>query len=89
MRYRVAELFCYYLLVNRSILSDHVLRLIWRWGLLLSFCLGRDSGCEDVLSAIALVDKIFKVLTEGSILRSLSFDVMEEVVVLHSGTSRC
>jgi len=47
-----------------------VLRLIRRRGILLPFCLGGGSGCEDVLSEIALLDKIFKVLTERPTLRS-------------------
>ena len=53
------------------------------------FCLEGGFGCEDVLSEIALLDKIFEVLMEGPTLRSLvSLAVIEEVIVLHSGTSR-
>ena len=69
------------MLVNRFILSDHVLRLTRRWDLLMSFFLKRDSECEDVFSEIALLDKIFKVLTEGPALRSLmSSAIMEGAV---------
>ena len=57
--------------------------------LLLSFCLKGGSGCEDILSEIALLDKIFKVLTERPALRSLvSFSVMEGTIVLRSRASR-
>ena len=56
---------------------------------MLSFFLGGGSVCEDVLSEIALLDKIFKVFTEGPTLRSLvSFAVMEGAIVFRSGTSR-
>ena len=82
-------LFVGLVLVNLSALSDNVLRSTRRRGLLLFFCLGEDFGCKNVLSKIALLDKIFKVLTEGSTLRRLvSFAVMEGAVVLRSGTSR-
>ena len=57
--------------LNHSVLSDPVLRLIQRLDLPLSFCLRGGSRCEDVLLEIALLDEIFKVLMEGSTLRSL------------------
>ena len=65
-------------LVNCPVVSDHVLWLIWRWDLLLSLCPGGGSGCKDVLSEITLLDKIFKILTEGLTLRcSVSLAVVE------------
>jgi len=81
-------LFIRMVLVNRSILSNHVLWSIRRHDLLLSFCLG-GSGCENVLSEIVLLDKIFKVLTEGPSLGSLvPLAVIKGAVVFRSGTSR-
>ena len=81
-------------LVNRSVLSDHVLQ---RRDLLQSFCLGGGSEhvseeatdmSEDVLSEIALLDMIFKVLTKGPTLNSLvSFTIIEGAIVLRSRTS--
>jgi len=50
--------------VNHSVLSDYVLRLIRRRDLSFSFCLEGGSMCEDVLLEIALLDDIFKVLSE-------------------------
>ena len=77
------------MLVNRPILCDHVLQSIQRWDLLLSLCLGGGSGCEDVLSEITLLDKIFKILTEGLTLRSLvSLAVVKRTIVSRSRTSR-
>ena len=46
-------------LVKRSVLSDRVLRLTRRRDLMLSFCQGGKSECADVLSKIALLDKVF------------------------------
>ena len=45
-------------LVIHSILSDRILWLTRKRDLLLSFCLG-DSRCANVLSKMALLDKIF------------------------------
>ena len=57
-------------------------------GSLAIFCLEGGSRCEDVLSDITLLDKIFKVLREGPTLGSLvSLPVMERVVVLLSEMS--
>jgi len=56
--------------VDRLVLRDHVLRLIRRRDLSLSFCLEGGSGCEDVLLEIALLDEIFKVLSERPVIRS-------------------
>ena len=58
-------------IVNHSVLSEPMLRLIWRWDLLLSFCFEEDFECEDVLLKIALLDEIFKVLSERLALRNL------------------
>ena len=81
-------LFIGLVLLNYFVSSDHVLRSTRRRGLLLFFYLGGDSKCEDVLSEIALLDKIFNVPTEGPTLRSpVSFVVMEGAVVLRSRTS--
>ena len=81
-------LFVGLVLVNNSVLSDYVLRSTWRRDLMLYFCLGGDSQCEDLLSEIILLDKIFKVLTEEPTLRNLvSFVLMEGAVDLRSGTS--
>ena len=44
-------LFVGLVLVNRSVLCDHVLWSFRRQGLMLPFCLG-GSSCEDVLSEI-------------------------------------
>jgi len=49
-------------LVNHLVPTDHVYRSSWRWSYLLSFCLGRDSDCNNVFSKISLLDKIFKIL---------------------------
>jgi len=49
-------------LVNRSVLSDHLLWSIRRRGPLLSLCLGGGSECENVLSEMALLDKISRYL---------------------------
>ena len=77
------------MLVNCSMLSDHVSRSIWRRDLQLPVYFKGGSGCEDVLSEIALLDKIFKNLTEGSALRSsVSLTVVEGTIVSCSGTSR-
>ena len=77
------------MLVNRSVVSNHVLRSTRRQGLLLSFCFKEGCGCENVLSKIALLVKIFKVLAEESALRSpVSFFVMKGAIFLCSGTSR-
>ena len=77
------------MLDNCHVLSDHVLRPIGRWDLLLSFCLRGGSGCEDVLSEIALLDKIFKILAKGSTLRSsMSLAIMKRTIFSHSGMSR-
>ena len=82
-------LFVGLVLVNRYVLRDHVLWSIRRWSLLLSFCLGGGFGCEDVLSEISLLDKIFKVLTGRSALRSsMSLVAVEGTVVSHFGASR-
>jgi len=55
----------------------------------MSFCLEGGFGCKNVLSVITLLDKIFKVLTEGSALISLvSLSVVEGTVVPRCGTSR-
>jgi len=51
-------------LLNPSVSSDRVLRLTRRHDLLLSFYLGGDSGYEDILSEITLLDKVFRVLME-------------------------
>ena len=48
------------MLVNRPVLSENMLRSIWRRDLLLPLFLGGGSRCKDVLSKIALLDKIFK-----------------------------
>ena len=56
---------------------------------MLSFCLRGSSGCEDVLSEIAMVDKIFRILMEGPALKSLvSLVIIEGAVVIRSETSR-
>jgi len=56
---------------------------------MLSFYLGGGSGCENVLSEIALLEKIFKVLTVGPTLRSsVSLAVMEGTIVSRSRTSK-
>ena len=82
-------LFLGLVLVSYPVLSDHVLRLIQRQDLLLSLCLEEGSECEDVLSEIGLLNKIFKILTKGWTLRSsVSLVVMEEIVVSCSETSR-
>jgi len=82
-------LFLGLVLVSYPVLSDHVLRLIQRRDLLLSLCLEGGSECEDVLSEIGLLNKIFKILTKGWTLRSsMSLVVMEEIVVSCSETSR-
>ena len=76
------------MLFNCPALSDHVLRLIRRRDLLLSLCLGGGSGCKDVFSEITLLDKIFKILTEGPTLRSsVPLAVVEGTIVSRSGTS--
>ena len=70
MRYRELKsvrgtsllLFVGLMLVNRSVLSDNVLWLTRRRGLLLSFCFGGGFGYEYVFLEIALLDEIFKVL---------------------------
>ena len=77
------------MLVNHPVLSDHVLRLIQRQGLLLSLYLGGGSGCEDVFLEIALLDKIFKIFTEGPTLRSsVPLAIVERTIFSRSGTSR-
>ena len=49
----------------------------------------RSSECEDVFSEIALLDKIFKILTEGLILRSsVPMAVVEGTIVSRSWMSR-
>ena len=75
-------------LVNHFVLSECVLLLTQRRSLLLSFCLRRGSECEDVLSEITLLDKIFNILREGPSLRSfVSSAAMEGAVVLYSRMS--
>ena len=78
------------MLVNRYILSDHVLRSIQRsTGSFAVFLLGEGSGYENILSEIASPDKIFNVLTEGLALRSLvSLTVLKGAVIFHSEMSR-
>ena len=50
------------------------------------FCLGGGSVCKDVLSEIALLDKIFKKLAERLALRSsASLVVVEGTVVSNFG----
>jgi len=81
-------LFFRLVLVNRSVLSVQMLRSTRRPGLLLSFCPGGGHGCENVLSKIVLLDKIFKELTQRLALRSqVFFAVIEGTGVLRSGTS--
>ena len=82
-------LFIRLVLLNRSVMSDHVLRSSQKRGLLLSFYLGGSSGCKDVFPKISLLNKIFEILLERPALRSLvSLAVMDGVVVFGSGTSR-
>jgi len=76
-------------LVNCSVLGDHVLWPIWRWGLLLSFYLRGGFGCEKVLLEVAPLNKIFEVHVKRPVLRgSVSLVVMEGVVVFCFGTSK-
>jgi len=76
------------MLVNRPVFSDHVLLLIQRWDLLLFLCLGVGFECEDVFSNIALLDKLFKILTEEPTLRSsVPMTVMEGTIISRSWTS--
>jgi len=81
-------LFVRLVLVNCSVLSDHVLWWSRRWDLLLSFCLRGSYGCKDVFSKIFLPGKIFEILAEGPVLESsVSFAALEGVVVFRSGMS--
>ena len=82
-------LFIGLVLINYSVLSDHVLWSIRRQVLLPSFYLGGVSECEDVLLELALLDKIFKALMERPALKSLmSLAIMEGAIFFHSGTNR-
>ena len=74
-------------LVDRSVLSDHALRLIQKRGFLLSFNLGGSSRYKDIFLNISLL--VLEIFTEGPTLESpMPLAVMKGEIVFSSKKSR-